>query len=168
MFDSLKNLLGMSNSLENALNKSGWTPNRKISFPDDTLMHPAAKSFLENYGNLSIRRTNIVGIDWFDFVWQRAMKAYYQGIINDFSQLLGRPLYVVGECDCGHTTILIDDLGRFFRDCDTVLHPLAITTSQMLYNLWNGPNYDYSNLEEIPPLDRKVFWNGDDISLGKQ
>lgn len=137
------------------LKRSGWTPERRIPI-DELNIFEAASKFLSNWGNIVVSRTNIQGTDWFDFNWKRASEGYSE-ITAEFSSLLGHPLFVVGECDCSHHPILIDDLGRFFRDVDTILHPVALNPEQLVYNLWNGPYYDKTGLENIPSIDRKIL-----------
>ena len=151
----------LPSGLVKQLTKAGWAPERKISLPDDPLRHQAAKKFLESFGDISIRRTEIEGIDWFDFRYESAQEDVYPVVTKIFSKMLGYQLYVVGECACGHCPIMIDELGRFWIDADTVMHPLGLTVEQALWNLWTEyQDHDKSGLEILPKIDRKLFKEG--------
>lgn len=109
--------MNLSLDLSLELINSGWFPTRKILLKEDSTRSLSAQKFLEEFGNLVIRRTNIrPDIDWFDFYFERVQRCYSAKALEFNSHQLGSNLYFIGGADCDHCALFIDAHGRFFMD----------------------------------------------------
>ncbi|MEU8819266.1 SUKH-3 domain-containing protein [Actinoplanes sp. NPDC048796] len=111
--------------VDRALRRAGWFPGRRVDTTpwrdavDGITMHPAARAFLAEFGGLAV---DVHGFGRTaakePFEVDPALCAGEEDRFREWSEILGRSLYPLGELDHGRFFLGIDDRGSLYLVVD--------------------------------------------------
>lgn len=142
-------------SLEETLQKSGWTSERSIDVSAIAKelsslgvdFHEFARKFISSYNNLTVHfpRKNINKSHTYKFDALFSADHYVEFRLEEDQSIIQHHLCPIGVDNYGMVVLLIDDIGRIFASIDRKLHFVANTIQDALEKL----NRD----ERFQPID---------------